>query len=85
VVSSIPELPEASPENLRALLDRAGWSRAQAAEIIGVEERTVKRYLSRGAEARTIPRGLWELLLLRAGAHPTHVLAERTAPFSSAK
>jgi hypothetical protein len=75
------ELPEPSPENIRALLEREGWTQAFAADLVGVDFRSMKRYVATGKVRRVMPSGLWELLLLRAGAHPSHVLAPRSAPF----
>jgi len=65
-------LPETgyTPANLRALIDRRGWTQKQAAEACGVAERTFRQWLVADLDApghRDMPLKSWRKLINCAG------------------
>ena len=58
------DIPKTSPDALRELLKKHGLTGSQAAEIVGVNSRTIRKWT--GGE-RGIPPAAWRLLLLVLG------------------
>ena len=69
-------LPKPTAENLRRVLKRRHWTQAKAAGLIHSTEGTLRKYAAppTASSSLTMPMAAWELLLLKAGMHPTHKL-----------
>lgn len=61
---SDPAYTPPKPDEVRALLRKAGWTGSQAAAVVGVDGRTIRKWT--GGE-REIPYSAWRLLLIEAG------------------
>lgn len=61
---SDPDYSPPTPNEVRALLRKAGWTGSQAARRAGVDGRTIRKWT--GGE-RDIPYSAWRLLLIEAG------------------
>lgn len=59
-----PHFCEPGPDDFRALLQQTGLTGARAGELVGVDGRTIRRYV--GGE-RKIPYSVWRLLLVETG------------------
>lgn len=64
-------LPEPTPDDLRAVIGNLALP--VAARLANTSLRSMENWL--GGKARVDPAS-WELLLLRLGRHPTHLLLE---------
>lgn len=51
-------------DEVRLVLDDAGLTQASAAALIGVTDRTMRGWLSQGAEESMIPYAAWRLILI---------------------
>ncbi len=63
-------LPE--PEEIRELIKEAGFTRAEAAEMIHVSRRQLSKWLAPtdSQNLREMPLAAFELLLIKIGKHP---------------
>lgn len=75
------DLPEPTPENIRAVLNAAGWSQVTAARRLGISRQSIKRYCAArdAVRASEMPLPTWNLLLLMTAQHPHYILVPRTA------
>lgn len=69
------DLPEPTPEAVRALREGAGLSLSQAVGLIGITDRGTWARWERGE--RVMPLQAWALALLALGQHPGWALARR--------
>ncbi len=68
-------LPIPSPAEIRDVIEnKARITQGSAADLANASKRTIEDWLS---GARRPDSARWELLLLRIGEHPTHLLIDR--------
>jgi len=70
-------LPEATPEAVQKYRELAGMTQKEASERFDYALRTWKAKEDSGKDGRGITSGEFELLLLLAGAHPTHTISPK--------
>ena len=61
---SHPDYTPPSVPDIRALIQRQGWTGRQAGSVAGVDSRTVRRWTGGGGQ---ISYSSWRLLLINAG------------------
>ncbi len=58
-----------TPQDLQKIRERYGWTQSEAAALVHVTPRAWQWW---EAGQRAMPIGLWELLLIKAGLHPSY-------------
>ena len=66
---SDPDYSEPSWKDLRAVIQRLGWTGSQVSDFVGVESRTVRKWTSPPDTSNhaQVPYAAWRLLLIAAG------------------
>ena len=72
------EIKQPTPEEIRALILKAGLKRAEASELLHASRRTWDKWTAKpdSKDNRAMPLAAWELLLIKVGKHPHYKKAD---------